>query len=282
MNNQTNLEKYFPLVKIFGIFLTAFVAALFIYMLVLIANGLKEGRYIGKGNLEQNSITVSGSSEVYAKPDLALVNFSVISEGKTVAEATNSNSEKMNKIIENLKKAGMDAKDLKTTNFSVNPRYEYSKSTSMPINFETAIRSDIAPIDNSGKRTLAGYDANQTLSVKIRNTEKAGAIIDTAISSGANQMGDLQFTIDNTDALKDQVRAEAIAKAKEKAAKLASQLKVKLVRITSFNDNSYYAQDSMSYSKSAIGMGGAAPEAARIEAGENKIESNITITYEIE
>ncbi|PIP25068.1 MAG: hypothetical protein COX34_00810, partial [Candidatus Nealsonbacteria bacterium CG23_combo_of_CG06-09_8_20_14_all_36_12] len=87
---------------IFGLFAIFFLAALTVWFSVGISNQLKEGRYIGQEIEAQNVITVSGTGEIYAKPDLALVNFSVVTEKKTVAEAMTENTKKMNAIIEKM------------------------------------------------------------------------------------------------------------------------------------------------------------------------------------
>jgi hypothetical protein len=214
-----------------------------------------------------NTITVSDTGEVYAKPDLALTTFSVITEAKTVAEAMSENTKKMNAVIDFVKGQGVEEKDVKTTSFNVYPRYEYQK-----------VETEIYPYP-PGKRVLVGYEVTQSLEVKIRDMTKIGDIIEGATEAGANQVGDLQFTIDKQDELKQQARAEAIKKAKEKAEKLAEQLGVKLVRITNFSESGvvpYY----FGLEKAAVPSAGGG-ETPQIETGENKIEVTVTITYEI-
>jgi uncharacterized protein YggE len=213
-----------------------------------------------------NTITVSDTGEIYAKPDLVLTTFSVITEAKTVTEAMQENTKKMNAIIDFVKGQGVEEKDVKTASFNVYPRYEYQK-----------VETEIYPYP-PGKRVLVGYEVTQSLEVKIRDMEKIGDIIQGATDAGANQVGDLQFTIDKEEELKQQARAEAIKKAKEKAEKLAEQLGVKLVRITNFSENSvvpYYG-----FEKVATPMAGGA-EAPQIETGQNKISVTVTLTYEI-
>lgn len=210
-----------------------------------------------------NTITVSDTGEIYAKPDLALTTFSVITEAKTVGEAMSENTKKMNAVIDFVKGQGVEEKDLKTTSFNIYPRYEWYE------------KSEIYP---QGKRVLVGYEVQQSLQVKIRDMTKIGDIIEGATEAGANQVGDLQFTIDKEDELKAQARAQAIEKAKTKAKELANQLGVKLVRITNFSESSvipyYYGLE-----RAAVPIGGG--EAPQIETGENKIEVTVTITYEI-
>ena len=108
--------------------------------------------------------------------------------------------------------------------------------------------------------------------------EKIGKVIQGATDVGANQVGDLSFTIDKQDELKKQAREQAIEKAKTKANELASQLDVNLVRITNFSESGviprYYGLEK------AVGMG-IDEEELQIETGENKIEVTVNITFEI-
>ena len=247
------------------IILAVFLLALTVSTIVGIQNKIKEGKYIGQEIETKNTITVSDKGEVYAKPDLAITTFSVAIEKKTVAEAMKENAKKMNAVIDSVKEQGVEDKDLKTVNFNIYPRYEWY---------------DTIQFYPQGKRVLVGYEVQQSLEVKIRDMEKIGDIIQGATDAGANQVGDLQFTIDNQDEFKKQARGQAIEKAKNKAEELASQLGVKLVRITNFSESGvipyYYGLEK------AVGMGGGeeAP-APEIETGENKIEITVSITYEI-
>jgi uncharacterized protein YggE len=207
-------------------------------------------------SIGENTITVSDSGEIYAEPDLAVIDLSVISEAATVTEAMNQNTGKMDTIVARIKGLNVDADDLKTTNFNIYPRYEY--------------------IDE--RRTLAGYEVHQTLNVKIRELQKASSIIQTATNAGVNQVGNLQFTIDEQDSLKEQAREMAIEKAKAKAKELAKQLGVKLVKISGFNEG-YDSVAPTVYREAAYGIGGGGPSS--IEPGQNKIEVTVSITYEI-
>lgn len=219
----------------------------------------------------KNVVAVSGTGEVYTKPDLAVVNFSVVNEALTVDKAALENTGKMNDVIKAVKNQGVKEEDLKTTNFSISPRYEYRSA-------ETMIYSS-AP----QKRVLVGYEITQSLEVKIRDLSKIGSIIESATSNGANEVGDLQMRVDKEDEFKNQARISAIAKAKEKAKELSQQVGVKLGKITNFSEDYNYPvyYNDMYSAKSSVpqGLGGAAPE---IQAGQNKITSTVTITYELE
>lgn len=265
-----NLKEKKQLFVVLGVVLCLFLAALVVSTAVDVQNKIKEGKYIGREFEAQEVITVSGDGEIYAKPDLAIVDFSVVSEAKTVAPAMEDNTQKMNAVVEAMKSQGVESKDLKTTSFNISPRYEwyYPQTCLYP--------------PCSQKRVLVGYEITQTLQVKIRDMAKIGDIIQKAANAGSNQTGDLQLTIDKQDELLKQAREQAIEKAKNKAKELASQLGVKLVRITNFSEGGA----SLFYpylTEKMTGMEGVAEAPApQIETGQNKIAVTVSITYQIE
>ena len=266
MDNHNFRENKRVITLLIGI-LSIFLLCLTASTIVGIQNKIKEGKYIGQDVESKHTIVVSETGEVYTRPDLALISFSVSIEKENIAEAMLENTEKMNSVIEYMKGQNIEEKDLKTTNFVIYPRYEYRQSQSYPY----------IP---TGERVLAGYVVEQTLEVKIRDLEKIGGIIQGANEKGANQTGNLQFTIDNQKELKKEARAEAIEKAKEKAKELASQLGVKLVKITSFSESGVFPRP-LYLETTKSGLGGA-DESFQIESGENKVEVTVSITYEID
>lgn len=247
--------------------LSLFLVVLIISTAVGVNNKIKEGKYIGQEIESKNTITVSAMGEVYTKPDLALVAFSVVNEAKTVSKAMEENKEKMNAVISLVKDRGVEDKDLKTTDFNIYPRYEWYEQSKTP------------PY-SQGRRVLVGYEVRQSLQVKIRDFEKIGDLIEGATSVGANQVGNLQFTIDKQDEIKKQAREQAIEKAKTKAKELASQLNISLVRITNFSESAQFPVPRY-YGLEEAGNIGGGGESLQIEPGENKITVSVIITYEI-
>jgi hypothetical protein len=233
-----------------------------LFLLVLAVSGVI-GIFDKTGETE-NVITVSGTGEVYAAPDLAITSFSVVTEARTVAEALDDNTEKMNAVIQAMKDKGIEDKDLKTTNFSIYPRYEWEDKG-----------ADYYPPE--GERNLVGYEVTQTLEVKIRDLENVAAALEAGVDAGSNQVGNITFTIENADELKDQAREEAINEAKDKAEILADQLGLRLLDVASFSENGgYYYERSFDSS-----VGAAAEEYMKIESGEIKIQISVSITYKV-
>ncbi|HPR83949.1 MAG TPA: SIMPL domain-containing protein, partial [Candidatus Paceibacterota bacterium] len=164
----------------------------------------------------------------------------------------------------------VESKDIKSTYGGISPRYEYVKS-----------------YYTSGERKLVGFTARQSIEVKIRDVDKANTIRTGLAEAGVDNIDGPDFSIDDEEGYKEEARAKAIVDAKEKAAVLAKDLGVKLVKIVNFSEGSNYYpyRDSMKVmsaveeSISWDSAGGA--QAPSLPIGENKITSNVTITYEI-
>lgn len=237
------------------------IGAVLVVLTVFIgAKAINEIRNEGKTVQDiTNTITLSAEGKIYAKPDIGQISLGVTNEAKTVSEAQNKSTEAINKIMAFLKASGIEEKDIKTTNYSINPVYDYIEHNQI----------------------LRGYSVRQNLGVKIRDLAKAGDIIAGAADSGANVIGGLSFTIDDLDAIKEQARQEAIEKAKAKALKLAGELNIKLGKLVSFSESGsypiYYGKSSMAFD---LGGGEAVP-APSIPTGENEITVNVSLTYKI-
>lgn len=251
----------FAVLVVFGVFLA-----------VLIAGNVMGWRYIGAGVSATNTINVSGYGEAFGAPDVATFTFTVSSEKTTVAAAQADATAKINAVTDYLKAQGIADKDIRTSDYSINPQYDYSS---------TICANGYCP---PSKQTLRGYEVRQTTTIKVRDTSKAGDLLTGVGQKGATEVSGLSFTFDDPNKLQNDARANAIADAKQKADLLAKQLGVSLVRVVSYNDSGnyptpYYAKDM------AYGMGaGATSEAAvapSISIGENKVTSNVNITYEI-
>lgn len=240
-----------------------------LFLLVQTVAGFQNLRYIGAGVPATNTINISGHGEAVAVPDIATFTFSVVSDKTTVADAQADATKKINDITAYLTASGIDKKDIQTTDYSVYPQYEYNQIVC------------IAYPCPQGKQVLKGYEVRQTTTVKVRDTAKAGNLLTGVGEKGATEVSGLNFTFDKPEMVQDEARDKAIADAKDKAQALAKQLGVRLVRIVSYNENGNYP---IYYSKT-LGMGGmaadSAPASPEISVGQNKVTSDVTVTYEI-
>lgn len=214
-----------------------------------------------------NIISVEGTGSVVAIPDVARITFTVSEEGATAAEAQEKAAQKSNVALALLSDFSIKEKDIKTTNYSVSPKYNRPQPC-----FDGCPEYD---------QRIIGYTTTQSVEVKVRDTSKAGDVLSALGLSGVSNLYGPNFTIDDPDALKAEARAEAIADAREKAKALAQDLGVRLVRVTGFWENT--GGYPIPYAEKAYGFGGDATVSSvpELPAGENEVTSSVTVTYEI-
>lgn len=217
-----------------------------------------------------NSISVAGEGEAFSMPDIASFSFGVTADAESVADAQGKVTEKMDAVLAELKVHGIEAKDIKTNDYSVWPKYRYEQA---------ACTVAYCP---PSRQIPDGYTVTHTVNVKVRQTDTVGTVLGAIGAKGATNISGVTFTADDPTAVLAEARSKAIENAKEKAEQLAKELDVKLVRIVSYYDNApgypvpmMYAEKTMS-----IGMGGDAAMPT-LPQGENRFVSNVTITYEI-
>lgn len=225
--------------------------------------------------VNQNVITVTGHGEVNAAPDLATVYFTVEDSKNTQKAASDEVNTKMKKVLEFLKGAGIEDKDIKTEGYNSYPKYSQGKPC--PPYYSEGMLPCV-----QAEAKIIGYTVSQSITVKIRKIDdNLSKVLDGINSFGVSNMSGPTMTIDDEDGLKAEARKEAIKEAKEKAKVLARDLGVRLGDVTSFNENSggypmYYAKGAMAFD--SVAESAPAPE---IPKGENTISSDVTITYEI-
>jgi len=243
-----------------------------------------ENKSINQQNNYQ--ISVSGEGKVYAKPDVAIVSLGVTTQSETVADVTKTGTEKMNAVIEAVKGLGVDEKDIQTTNYNLSPVYSSpDKILISPVSLESSYRSSTIITGSSiadSSQEIIGYKLIQNVQVKIRDFTKIGDILSKATDSGSNQIGDLQFTIDNPEQFKEQARAQAIAQAKTKAESLARESGIKLGKLINVYESNYYSPSVYSSAKGlgvdSAAYGGATPT---IQPGEQEVYISISLVYQV-
>ncbi|MCD5382110.1 MAG: SIMPL domain-containing protein [Candidatus Pacebacteria bacterium] len=255
-------EKYMRM--LFALVLIMGIVALYAYT----QRTLKEAQYL-TGNAA--TISVSGEGEVLARPDIASFSFSVRAEATEAAAAQAQSAEAVNAILAYLKDEGIAEEDAKTQKYQLRPQYDYVRATCA-----------VGTCSDS-KRVLRGYEVNQSVIVKVRDTGAAGALLAGVGERGATSISELNFTVDEEDVHVVAAREKAIADAKDKAQELADDLGVQLVRIVGFNEAGggridYMAETRMMPFDDAVGVVAMVPE---MPVGENTFTSNVSITYEV-
>jgi len=230
--------------------------------ITLVAGGIfLVGKYMEQQDFSPVVISVQGEGKVMAAPDIAQVQFGVQTERfPTAEEAMAELSERMNAVIDAVKNEDVDAKDITTQYLSLNPAYDWKE----------------------GERVDRGFEANQNLTVKIRDVSKIGDVLAAATTAGANQAGGVSFTIDDPDELRAQARTEALADAEGKAEKLAGQLGKRLGDLRGFSEggNSVVPPGIMRMAvDEAVGMGGIA--SVQVPSGEQEVLVTVSLTYEL-
>ena len=250
-----NMPKYLQII------IAVFAGIATIFVAVLTWNAIETHGTIGRPADVRDTITINGEGTVTSQPDIARMQIGVITEAKQVADAQAQNTEKTNAIIKSFSSFGIEEKDIQTSNYQINPRYDY----------------------NDGRQNLRGYQVSQTVSVKIRDLSKIGDVLARAGELGANQVQGVTFDIDEPTELEREARDKAIADAKEKAEALGRSLGIRLGNVIGFYESGSggdpvpmyraYAEDS------AMGIGGA--EAPSIQAGTYDVIKNVSLTFEI-
>jgi len=229
------------------------------------------------GIQDMNTITLSGYGEVFAAPDIANINFTIRKEAETVTEAQEAVALVEKDALDFLKNNNIREKDIKTINASFNPKYEYRYDTKsvVPCN-------EFCP-PRIRKRVISGYEAYESITIKVRNIEDVGKIIEGLGGLSVTNLNGPNFAIDDEDDLKALARKKAIDDARAKAKVLAKDLGVRLGRIASFSENgSGFFPLSVYAERVAISQSSAKESSpAQIPTGENTISSNVNITYEI-
>lgn len=205
----------------------------------------------GASSLRQ--LTVNASGSIYAAPDQATVQLGVSSQASTAADALKQNSADTTAVIDAIKKLGVDAKDISTSNFNVYPTY-----------------------DTSGTR-INGYQVNNSVTVLIRDISTSGTLLDQVVTAGANNISGLSFGIADASQYQADARQKAIEAARAKAEAMAKAAGVTLGDILSINESVNY-QPEMPFAR---GMVADASMSVPVETGQQEVSVSVTLVYEI-
>ncbi len=225
-----------------------------------LAAGLAVAPAAAEGWENTRTIVVTGAGEAARAPDVAYLTLGVEADGATASEALRKNSAQMEATIKTLRDAGVDKKDIQTSNLSVGARYDYSREGQAP--------------------RLIGYQATNTVNVKLRNLEKAGGVIDKAVASGSNRLDSISFGFADTKPLLNEARKAAVADARERASLYAEAAGVKLGPVLQISDS--FTQTPGPIPAIARIEMQAASKAVPIAAGEQSAGASVTIVYAIE
>lgn len=210
-------------------------------------------------------ISINGLGEVSAAPDTAFITSGVTTQGTTAREALDANTAAMSELIETLKASGIEARDIQTSGFSVNPNYVYSDA-------RDANGYQLPPKIN-------GYQVYNTVNVRVREMAKLGSVLDRAVTVGANTINGVSFSVANPAPLYDEARKMAFADARRKAELYATVAGEKLGDLENISETQGYNQP-MPQMMRAVADSAAA--AVPVEGGELTFQINVQVTWEFE
>jgi len=204
-------------------------------------------------------LDVNATGEVTRVPDVAIITAGVVSRSATATGALQDTADRMSRVLTALKRAGVEDRDIQTSNVSLNPEYRY--------------------VENQPPQ-LVGYSASNNVTVRFRDIRNSGKILDALVAQGANQINGPTLTVDKPESALDEARAKAIAIGRARAELYARSLGQRVVRVVSVNESggSYpvpppmpmYARADMAQAKTSI------------EPGEQKLQVNLTMTFELQ
>ena len=259
---HTFIEKNQKLTIIISVLLGLFLLASTIKV-------MRESRFVGSGLTVTNTISVTGQGKVEKSPDTAKISFSVRTEKKVLKDAQSEVSTKIDAITKDLIAAGVEEKYIKTDSYTSYPQYNYS---------QTPCYSGNCPVSTP---TLRGYEVAHSITLSIKDLEKVDIVLGVLGKDGVTDMSGPNFGFEDDKAVTREARDAAIADARSEAEKLATSLGVKLVRIVSFSENGggypaplYAAKDMMA----GASVSSAVPV---VPVGVQKVESTVTVVYEI-
>lgn len=207
-----------------------------------------------------NTFQVSGVGKASDVPDSASVSFGVTKNATTIADAQNQTNTLITTITDALKKEGIEEKNIKTTNYNVNPNYDFT----------------------SGRQTITGYTVTQTIDLTIQPIDKVNKVLDILTTNGANIVNQVNFTFSDAKkkALENKAREMAVKEAKDKAQGLSQAAGIHLGRIIDVTEET--AQEPrpimpMVAQEKGLGAAGAP---SQVTPGENSISLTVTLSYE--
>lgn len=231
-------------------------------LIVVILVGISLSGVLRNAVSSARTITVSAEGKANVAPNIATIMFGVVSEGKDPKVLQEENVKKVNDAIAFVKAQGIDAKDIQTQQFSLNPRYRW--------------------IPDDGRQLFDGYTLRQSVVVKVRDFEKVNAILAGLAGFGINEISGPNFQVEDPDQYLNEAREEAFRKARAKVDAMARQNGVRVRRVVTFSEGSggYPIYYDRAVAMEA-GKGGDMPPMPTIEPGQEEVTVQVSVTYEI-
>lgn len=211
--------------------------------------------------IDGTRLDIVATGESRRTPDVAVIGAGIVTEAPTASAALQANNRQMSRVFDALEAAGFADRDIQTASISLSPRYDYS---------------------DRNERRLLGYTASNQLTIRFREIEQAGSVIDTLVAQGVNQINGPSFQVDSPEAALNEARRDAVRKARERAELYAAATGMQVVRIVAISEAGA-AQPPVMMAGRAMAMD-AVEEAAPLQVapGEQRLTANVSVTFELQ
>ena len=204
-------------------------------------------------------LNISAQAEARRVPDVAMLSAGVVTQAADGNSAMRQNAQQMDKVLAAIKAAGIAERDVQTSGINLNPQYKY--------------------VENAPP-SIVGYQASNTVNVKVRDLSKLGKVLDAFVEQGANQVNGPSFEVDKPDEAYDEARVAALKKAQARAQTYADALGLKVRRIISIGEGGANFPRPMPMLRAMAADAGFAKETA-ISPGESTLSVNIEVVFEL-
>ena len=205
----------------------------------------------------ETTLSISAEGSVNREPDIAFLNAGVQTQGDTAQAAMSANSTAMNGVFEALSAANVDRKDMQTSNFSLQPQYDYSSRS------------------NGNSPRLTGYQVSNQLTVRVRDLDNLGQTMDALVSAGGNTFSSLRFALEDDRAAKNAARDIAMKEAIARAELYAAASGYEVARVVTISESSGYSPQPMAV------MARSSESATPIATGEVGYSVSVNVTFEL-
>lgn len=204
-------------------------------------------------------LSVSARAESKRVPDVATISTGVVTQAADANTAMRQNAEQMAKVVGAIKAAGVAERDIQTSGINLNPQYRYAENQ---------------------PPAITGYQASNTVNMKVRDIGKLGKVLDSLVAQGANQVNGPSFEVDKPDEAYDEARLAALKKAEARAKTYADAMGLRVRRIVSISEGAGFQPPMPMMRMQAMdaAMGG---KETSVSPGETTLSANLDVVFEL-
>lgn len=204
-------------------------------------------------------ISVSGEAKAQIPPDRAAISIGVVTEGLDVAKLKENNDQRVRAILDAVRKLGIDAKDIQTSQLSIEPVYNY----------------------NNGRQELLRYKMNNVVSIEVKDLRLIEGVVNASVSGGSNLLNSLDFFSSRADAIRDSLRVQAVRNARKRAQDLVQAAGAQLGKVVTITEDHAGYQPTLR-KMAMMAEGNSDDSGTPVSAGELTITLRVNTVFEIE